>query len=175
MRQAARQHWGAAETAWGAATAAGGAGYVPLGTVGRVCQRRGPVITVIVRGSAVAMPTVYCVPRSAQDGRGEPTSCAETDGGGGRTWARVSGRFSVRDLAQQGRAADWKQRPLLRRSRCSQQLTPGVGLTACGGEGPRVYFVPIIPDRPDFTATLRREGHGHRHPANDLPGRVSHL
>jgi hypothetical protein len=31
--------------------------------------------------------------------------------------------------AQQGRAADWEQRPLVPRSRSSQQLTPGVGRT----------------------------------------------
>ena len=32
------------------------------------------------------------------------------------------------NLAEQSRGADWEQRPLLRRSRCSQQLTPSVRL-----------------------------------------------
>ena len=31
--------------------------------------------------------------------------------------------------AEQGPGADWEQRPLLRRSRCSQQLRPSVRLT----------------------------------------------
>jgi hypothetical protein len=32
--------------------------------------------------------------------------------------------------AQQGRAVDWEQRPLLRRSHCSQQLAPSVDMTS---------------------------------------------
>ena len=40
-------------------------------------------------------------------------------------------------FAEQARAGDAIQRPLLRRSRFQPQLMPGVGLTARGGDGVR--------------------------------------
>jgi hypothetical protein len=45
---------------------------------------------------------------------------------GAHTENRGQAPSTTLDSAQQGRAADWEQRPLLRRSRSSQRLTPGV-------------------------------------------------
>jgi hypothetical protein len=45
---------------------------------------------------------------------------------GAHTENRGQAPSTTLDSAQQGRAADWEQAPLLRRSTCSQRLTPGV-------------------------------------------------
>src|SRR6266540_726502 len=50
-----------------------------------------------------------------------------------------------------------------------------VGLTACGGVVRRVSFVPYNPEHMRPEPPLRSVVDGHRHPANDLPGRVSRL
>jgi len=59
-------------------------------------------------------------------GAARPDAVSPNGEGSGEN-ARQTGGMPPTFRAEQGHRADWEQRPLVPRSRCSQQLMPGVG------------------------------------------------